>query len=252
MVFSDSVNNLGIVQDVDFWVGSDSTTYAIAQKTRNINAALDRVASLIMQSDGKWEWDDTNQTDLPIGTTTLTSGQQDYSIDTTYLKIRAVAIKDSVGTLHYLDRLDEKSPTAGLQELMDSTKTSGTPTCYALLGNSIILDKKPNYTATGGLKVYFQRNVSYFASTDTTKVPGFAPMFHRILSLSAALDYAIKHDLSEKIITRLQNRIDKIEAALMEYYSSRDQDRRISLSLSQEDYGITDSSDLSSSKQFNI
>jgi hypothetical protein len=250
MKFSSAADKLGIVQDIDWLVDSDDTAYPVAHKTRNVNAWLDRVASLILQSDGKWEWEDTNQTDLPIGTTTLTSGQQDYSIDTTYLKVRAVAVKDSAGTLHYLNRLDEKSPQAGTQELMDSSKSSGTPTGYAFVGNSIVLDKKPNYTASGGLKVYFQRNVVYFEDTDTTAVPGFAPMFHRVLSFGAALDYAIKHDYAPTKIANLQNRIKELEASLMEFYSSRDQDMKIGMSLQSEDYGAN--GELTNSKQFNL
>nr|AUN36867.1 hypothetical protein [uncultured bacterium] len=243
MVFSDSVNKLGIIEDIDFWVGSDSNSYPTAQKTRNINAWLDREVSLILQSDAKWEWDDLNNSDLPVGTLTLTSGTQSYAINTTYLKLRAIACKDSNGVYHYLDRIDESSPQAGSIELMESTKTSGVPVAYAHFGNLIVLDKKPSYTVSAGLKFYFQRNVTYFTAADTTATPGFAPMFHRVLSLGAALDYTIKHDLSEKIITRLQNRIDKLEAALMEYYASRDQDAKVSISLSQEDYGINELND---------
>ncbi len=252
MVFSDTSGKLGIVEDIDYHIGSDSNTYPLKDKARNVNAWLDRVVSLILQSDGKWEWQDLNESNLPIGTQNLVSGTQEYSINTTYLKIRAVAVKDPNGVFHYLDRIDEKSPTPGAIALTDSSNTSGTPIAYALVGKYIVLNRKPNYTQSNGIQIYAQTDETYFASNDTTATPGFAKQFHRILSFGAALDYAIKHELSDKVISRLQDRIDKLEAGLMEYYSSRDQDRKISLSLETEDYGITDSTDLSSSKQFNI
>lgn len=252
MQFSDTSGNTGIVQDIDFHVGSDSNSYSLKDKARNVNAWLDRAVSLILQADGKWEWQDLNESSLPVGTQNLTSGTQEYSINTTYLKIRAVAVKDPSGIFHYLDRIDEKSPNPGSVALTDSSNTSGTPTAYALVGKYIVLNRKPNYTQSNGIQIYAQTDETYFASTDTTATPGFAKQFHRILSFGAALDYATKHDFSATKIALLQNRIKELEAGLLEFYSSRDQDRKIGMSLSQEDYGITDTTDLTSSKQFNI
>ena len=60
-----------ILSDIDFLVKSDSITYPIAQKTANVNRALDNVVSAILGADGRWQWDDTNYTDLPIGVTDL-------------------------------------------------------------------------------------------------------------------------------------------------------------------------------------
>ena len=88
MVFSDSSTKQGLVEEIDFLLGTDATDYPTAQKTRNINRWFDRVISLILQADAKWEWDDTNYTDLPIATASLVANQQDYSISgTEFLKI---------------------------------------------------------------------------------------------------------------------------------------------------------------------
>lgn len=235
MQFSDAAGSQGIVEDIDWLVDSDSTSYPIAHKTRNINAWLDRVSALILQADAKWEWDDTNQSDLPIGTTALTAGQQDYGIDSTYLKIRKVAIKDTNGDLFYLDPMDE-ADLRGYPELLDSGRATGKPTKYALVGNSIVLDVAPDYTQAAGLKVYFQRNVSYFTVSDTTKTPGFAPMFHRILSYGPALDYAVKQDYQETKKNDLKQKIAQLEAGILNFYANRDQDLKPHLSLQKEDY----------------
>jgi len=252
MVFSDSSGKAGLVEDIDFWVGSDSVSYVIAQKTRNINAWLDHVISLILQSDGKWEWDDLNQSDLPVKTANLVSGTQSYAIDITYLKLRGVSVADQSGVFHYLDRIDEKSPPAGSVDIFDTSITSGTPTAYSLQGKYIVLNRRPSYSSTGGIKYHMQRDGVYFTSADTTATPGFAKQFHRILSLGAALDYAIKHELPQGVIVNMQNRIKEFETGIMEFYSSRDQDNKVSLSLSKEDYGINDSNDTMSENSFNI
>ena len=78
MVFSDSTNKLGIVEDIDFLVNTNSTSYPTAQKTRNINEWYNRVIGWILEAQDDWQWDDTNQTDLPIGTISLVASQQDY------------------------------------------------------------------------------------------------------------------------------------------------------------------------------
>jgi hypothetical protein len=252
MVFSDPSNKLGIVQDIDFHANTDSNSYPIAEKTRNVNAWLDRVVSLIFQADGKWEFDDSGNNDLPIKTENLVSGTQEYKVNTSYLKIRAVSVKDPQGVARYLDRIDEKSPPAGSLDLMDASIPSGTPTAYALVGNYIVFNRKPNYNSTAGLRIYGQRNVTPFTSADTTATPGFASQFHRILSLGPSLDYAIKHDYPATKIASFQNRIKELEDALIMFYSSRDQDRKISMSLSKEDYGFNETNELSSGSSFNI
>ena len=106
MQFSDTTNKNGILQEIDFWIlgssGTASSDYSTADKTRNVNRWLDRVNSLIMQADHRWEWDDTNHTDLPIATTTLVNNQQDYGLDTSHLKIIRVEIKNNAGNYNLI------------------------------------------------------------------------------------------------------------------------------------------------------
>lgn len=225
MQFSDTSNKQGIVEDIDFFCDTDSTTYPTAQKTRNVNRAYDRVVSLILGSDGRWQWDDTNATDLPIATTTITANQQDYGIDTTHLKITRVEIKDSAGNWILLNPIDAAEVTD--QSISDFYKTAGLPIYYDKIANSIFLYPKPNYTQAASLKVYFQRNVSYFTASDTTKQPGFASPFHRLLSLGASFDFALKKGLPQ--LNSLREQIAVMEQALMDFYAQRPKDERIGL-----------------------
>ena len=238
MQLQSETNSLDLYSDCLWLCGilsSDTTTYPIKDITRNANYAGDRVSSLIMRSDNTWDWDDTNNTDLPIGTTTLLDGQQDYSIPVTQLKISRVRVKDSQGNYVVLEPVNRR-------DLTDSelTATAGMPSKYDLLGNSIMLYPKPattNVTTSAGLEVQFQRGFSYFVYTDTTKVPGFATPFHRLVSLYAALDYCEANEL-DKRVTRIQNKINALEAELVEHYSRRAKDIQPSLRVDNtENYG---------------
>lgn len=74
-----------------------------------------------------------------------------------------------------------------------------------------------SYDSSGGAKIYFNRAPSYFASTDTTKRPGFATIFHDYLSLYAANQWNVtkKNDFS------LQPILDKKELEIGKFYSKR-------------------------------
>ena len=109
--YSNDTEKSGIIQEIDFLLNlDDSTTYDIKHKTRNVNRAYDRVVSLILQTDNRWEWEDTNKTDLPIATTDLVTGQRDYGIDTTFLRITKILVKDIAGNWQILIPVDENDP----------------------------------------------------------------------------------------------------------------------------------------------
>src|SRR5574343_2023670 len=79
MVFSDTVNNLGIVQQVRDMMRVDSTQWATSKIVNSVNNYLDTVTGYAIGADRRFQWDDTNHTKLPIGTTNLVANQSDYS-----------------------------------------------------------------------------------------------------------------------------------------------------------------------------
>ena len=240
MIFSNSTTKAGLVEDIDFLVGTDSTSYPIEQKTRNINRKYDEVVSLILQSDGKWKWDDTNNAAQPSTSITMTENTSAVAIpDTTYLTISRVEVKDINGNYLLLTPINESEIPQAKTEFL---KTAGTPIYYEKVGAFLNLYPKPtagSVTLASGLKVYYQRDASYFATTDTTKVPGFAAPFHRILSLGGALDYAIANGMNGKI-NILSPLIQKMEQDLQTFYSSRERDSKVRLSFRKEPCELSD------------
>ena len=246
MDFNDTTLKQGLVQDCDWWVNSDITSYPLADKVRSANMGINEVVGLILGADGRWQFDDTNYTDLPIGTTNLVLNQQDYGIDVSMVDITRVECKDVNGNWQYLVPFDQKDLTPPLgtptpigtltanatlggnnYSLTEFMNTAGTPIYYDKIANSIFLYPKPSYNSTGGLKVYFQRKASYFVVADTTKRPGFANHLHRYISFYMAKDYAVAKMLTGNKIQSLMNEMATMKQAIVDFYSARKKDEAV-------------------------
>ena len=235
MVYNDTVGGQGIVQDTYFEASANSSSYPIADLTRNANIALDNVVTFILGADGKWQFDSTNATDLPIGTTALVSGQQDYSFDEDYLVIKSIECSDSLGKWHKLIPIDDYEEEIALSQFETE---DGIPKYYDKMGESILLYPAPNYaiaptdSPAGGLRAYFQRKIDYFTTTDTTKEPGFANHLHKYISLYCAYVYTCAKELPKQ--NGLKTRLEFYEGnklrggndggAIAKFYSYREQD----------------------------
>ena len=237
--FSDTTDKAGLIQECESTLFGDNSygkisgnTGLLATFTRKLNEGLNRVASLIMQADGRWQFDDTNHTDYPIAVTTMdtTIGaeQQDYPLAVTHLKITRVEVKDAAGNWQLLQPIDQADLYN--QSLTDFLKTAGMPRYYDKVANSVFLYPKPlstAVTATSGLKVYFQRPPSYFVSSDTTKVPGFNSLYHQLVALLACRDYALDRTLASA--KGLAERVTLAEQDLQDNYALRNKDEKIGL-----------------------
>jgi len=212
------VNITNIKADIDFLCGTTSGTYPDADKIRNINIAYNDVARLVWESAAGWQFDDSNATTLPIAKTTLVHNQQDYSLPTDAQKLEEVIVKDSAGNWNKLKPFDIHDITIAPEEYMETT---GLPVYYDMIGRSIMLYPTPSSaycTMTSGLGVYVSRNVTEFATSASSEVPGFAIPFHRILSYAVALDFS--QDNSQRQVWAAQK--ERLERGLINFYAKRD------------------------------
>ena len=217
-----------LVNKAYFYTSTNSTSFSAANMLLAINNAYERVVSLIMQTDGRWEWDDSNQTDLPIATATLTASQSDYALAVTHLTVVRVEVKDAAGLWTQLTPINQSdfSGTA----LAEFLKTAGPPSYYDKLGSSIFLYPAPDYTQAASLKVTFQRPPALYTSAEVTtgtKIPGFNSLYHELIPLMVAHDYAISK--GSKNVNQLAAEIQKLEEALMSDYSLRSRDEKLQL-----------------------
>lgn len=231
MQFNDTTDKDGLIQDIETKLFGDNAygyisgnTTRLKTFTRYINRALDYEASLIMENDWKWQYDDTNYTDYPIATTDLVDGQQDYVLSTDHMTVLKVFVKDSSGDYQLLQPLDI---TDYDEPLNQEGEPDGMPEYYDKLGKSLFLDPTPkqsDVTLSEGLKVYFQRPPKYFSSTDTTKEPGIPKIFHEVVSLRAAFAYATDQQMTAK--NDLSTRLTQQEQALQRHFTQRSGDDR--------------------------
>ena len=221
-----SLNFTQITGLIDQNCKTTSTSYTTANKTVDINIAIDKVLSMIFSVGGTWQFDDSNHTDYPIITTDLVSGQRDYTFTSDgssnlILEIYRVEIADENGNFFDIFPVDVNSRQAPVG-FTDGQDTTGLPYWYDKLGNGIFLDPIPNYNYTAGLKIYINREASYFASTDTTKKAGFAGLFHEYLALRPSYQYAYRNGKSN--MQTLQNEMLRMEEEIKEFYQKRTKD----------------------------
>jgi len=194
MVFSDVTNNLGIVQQARSMMRVDATQWPTYQIVNSCNNYLDTITGYAIGADRLFQFDDTNHSKLPIGTTDLTASQKDYSFLTdeqgnSILNLLRIDMLDSAGNYSQLTPIDESQISGALDEFESS---EGTPLYYDKIADNIIrLYPTPETSVTAGLKFYFQRSASYFSATDTTKEPGVSPLLHRGFVIAAAFDGAM-------------------------------------------------------------
>ena len=123
-------NDKGLLPDIDFLCGTDSSSYPTNDKIRNLNQAYHDVTRLIWDCDGNWEYDDSNKTDLPIATTSLVHSQQDYELPSTAQRITRAEILDINNNYQLLKPIDKHDINVALSEYKE---TDGTPQQYDLL-----------------------------------------------------------------------------------------------------------------------
>lgn len=206
---------------------TNSTSFPDASLIAEANNAYDRVVSLILKADGRWQFDDENNTDLPIATTALVSGQQDYALSIAHLDLLRVEVQDNatVPAWHKLIPIDQADlyNTA----MTSFLSTNGLPTYYDKVGNSVFLYPAPNYAQSASLKVYFKRGPNYFITSDTTKAPGFNALYHDLIPLWIAYNFALANGKANA--SGLLQEITMREEALSEDYALRGKDDHLQI-----------------------
>lgn len=218
----------GIIQQIekltglgDAGISGDATR--LKQFTGDVNNAYSRVANLILRVDGRMQWDDPNHTNAPVADADLVDTQKKYEIFEAlptalqdWLQVEKVDILDENDNGVSLKPIDISDITDAENEFRDD---DGTPEFFDFDGAELKLYPSPDYNKTDGLAIFFKRSPSYFASTDTTKVPGFATLYHELLPLWASYWWGVKLGLG--YIGGVRNEITTLEAELKNHYTRR-------------------------------
>src|SRR3990167_1063775 len=229
--YSDVTNKDGLLQFIedtlgfpDGYITNDVTRKA--QWTAKLNLALDKALHVLFSADGKWQFDDANHSKNPFIFTELTINQRNYNFTTDeqsnlILDIHAVYARQSATAPYYLlNPIDMQS--GGDTVFTDGITRLGWPTSYDKTGNLIKLDYTPSATVENGLKIFINREGSYFATSDTTKKAGFAGLYHEFLVLESCYRYARANSLTMK--ETLKRDLLEMKADIIEYQSRRAKD----------------------------
>ncbi len=231
MQFYDATNKRAICQKIDRLCDSDDTSYPRLEKTAEVNDAGEKVAGWLINADGTWEWDDSNYTDLPIGTQTLIEGQGQYTFNDKFLQILEVQVKDDAGNFRIIPTIDQKEVASDIP-LSRTYETAGFPQWYdKVTDDTIIFYPAPtatDVTLASGLKIRFKRTLKLFTAVATTAedttIPGFASPFHEILSYMAAIPFCMSYKKDR--VGLYEKRVAEIQKELIDHYSSRERDIR--------------------------
>jgi len=225
--FSDTTTNSGILQQARDLMRVDATQWSTQKVVNSCNNWLDKIVGYAIGADKKFQWDDSNHTKMPIGTTNLGINQSEYSFlldeqGNKIITLTRIDIKDSAGNWTQLKLIDQAEIPMALDEY---EKTAGTPKFYDKTADNVIkLYPKPNATVIAGLKFYFQRTPSYFVATDTTKEPGVSPLLHRGFIVASAYDGALTLGLGN--LQPLSIEQGKEESKMIAYFSDRNRDEK--------------------------
>jgi hypothetical protein len=227
----------GLVQFYEKEVGYNpgdvsGNTSLLQDFTAEANLAFDDFLSIAFGPDGTWQFDDSNHNDYPFITTNLVSGQRDYTFTTDgssniILDIfRVMAKPSSTGYYQDLTPVDQNTPNALNSDdtisFIDGQNTTGIPTRYDKIANGIMLDLIPNYNATAGLRLFINREPSYFVYTDTTKKPGVPGNLHAWFYLKPAYNYAKRHSLAS--LPRIERDVELMKRTIEWTFARRQRD----------------------------
>jgi len=229
MKFNETTSYSGLIQDCETLtsLGKNAisgNTDKLKEFRRLLNSWYKKADTWIWQAAGDWDYDDSNQTTLPIAVTTLVDGQADYSIPSSAKKVERVEVLDANGDYQLLTPLDKSQITD--EAMTQFEETNGLPEYYDMVGSTIYLYPAPaaaDVTEASGLKLYAARDVIAFSNTVSVTTnavePGFDSNFHRILSLGASYDWCVAKGLAKAQTLRAE--IGQLESEIKEFYGGR-------------------------------
>lgn len=223
MQISNTTSNSGIFQDIDFFALTDSTSYPLTDKARNVNRHYQKAIIDVLKAAGKFE----GSSELS-STDNLVSGTQEYTLPSDLLGLSAIEVKNADGDWVRLRPIDKFSLP---NSISDYQNTPGMPAEYDVQGTKVTLYPAPltgSVTTTNGIKYFYQGEVSPFVSTDTTPEPSIPEPFHRILSLGAACDYLIVNGPTDRH-DRLKQEYEQLRTEFRSFLSTRNKDVHIGI-----------------------
>ena len=219
---------------ITFYTSLDTNTFSTTDRLVSINNWYDKLHSIILESQAEWDFDDSNATDLPIAKTDLLASTKSYALPETLYRLNKLEVNYGSG---FIKAQPIDLNETGLSEDEISARATVNNPYYRTFGRTFTIYPTPTAEVTGGLQLYFDREVDDFSASDLstgTKKPGLDRLWHDFIALGASLDAGIKFNLVNK--GDLKNMLDDMEARIRKYYGRRQVDRQINFRNTIENY----------------
>jgi hypothetical protein len=205
--FNDVTNKNGLVQLAERNLKMEGkisgSTDLLKNFAADINIGKQELLRTIFRSSGKWQFDDSNHEDYPIITTNLVANQRDYSFisdeeGNIILDIYKVMVKDIDSGFYYEIKPVDQQSDEEMQSFYSGEDKVGKPSRYDKTANGIFLDCIPEDNQVGGLKIFINRDGTYYIYTDTTKTTGVDGLCDEFLALQYSYRYAMRNTLDNR------------------------------------------------------
>lgn len=226
MQFSDSSTLNGIVQDVRFLSSTDANGYATADIVRNANRWYERAIAWLLESEDDWDWDDTNLTNLPRADAAMVANQEDYGLPSDLFKLLRLEATWDGATYYKAYPLHFSERAGGSDTTTINNEFQRTRPFFQLFANQILIRPIPttaDVAAGASLRIWYARNFDDFVAADTTQVPGFVKLWHRLISYGAAYDFAISRNKNN--VNQLRQELAIMEKEFRAFYQNKNKDR---------------------------
>lgn len=189
---------------------------------------------------------------MPFVEADLVANQRTYTVtedenNNLILEIEKVLVKDSGGVYFEPEPIDQQARGEGAS-IWDGQNTTGTPLKYDKTGSTISFDVLPDYSWRNGtegeygIKMFINREASYFNSSDTTKKPGCMGNHHRYFVVKPAFNYAKLNGLSnaqalyDEVLGFEGNEETGVIGSIERDYTRRNKDERAQLTMQSINY----------------
>lgn len=232
MTFNDTTTKNGLIQRCEDWLFSSdygkisNNTNLLLKFTNLLNSGMDKTTTLIQTSDGTWQYDDPNRTDIAEGTTDLSNGISTYRLDLSHLKIDGAEVMNANGLYQVVTPIDYADIRALGMTPTEFRKQSGLPQYYDVKGDIMTLFPAPataSVTMTNGLKVVYQREPNYYTSLSTTTEIGLPRMYQDFPYLFACSEYCKQNTMWDKA-KEIDEYITKRSEELQTHFNKREKE----------------------------
>jgi len=220
VILHNASKSSGLRNYTRFITNTNTNTFSDADLDASLNMYYHLFVGEILAAQDDWDF----QGDY--ATTDLVANQQEYVLPSDILKIKDIEVTYDGTNWYKVSKLDHSEigtatdATSNLQNFT-TDKPNGD-----LMDNSIFLYPVPSTNVSGGLKIWFAKEVTELSAA--TDEPVFAEAYQKGLCYGAAKDYFEKYLEIEGNVgkrDRMENNTQDIVNRMKEFYNTKDQDR---------------------------